>query len=71
MRFRVDPWSVEYGASVESDLSPSTVEVNPDVEVPGDRWAAIGPSPTAAEPASVLFVDGVRRVDARGLDRGG
>jgi hypothetical protein len=65
VRFRVDPWSVEYGASVESDLQPSTVAVNPDVEVPRDHWAAIGPDPRAREPATVLFVDGVRRVDAR------
>ena len=38
MKFRVDPWSVEYGASVESDLTPSTVDVNPDVELPADQW---------------------------------
>ncbi len=65
MKFRVDPWSVEYGASVESDLDQSAVDVNPDVEVPADEWHAIGPSATAREPATVLFVDGVRRVDAR------
>jgi hypothetical protein len=65
MKFRVDPWSVEYGASVESELSPTTVEVNPDVELPADRWAPIRASRTATEPGSVLFVDGVRRVDAR------
>ena len=65
MRFRVDPWSVEYGASVETELAASTVDVNVDVELPADRWHPIGPSVTAHEPATVLFVDGVRRVDAR------
>ena len=43
----------------------SAVDVNPDVERPSDEWAPIGPSPTAREPTTVLFVDGVRRVDAR------
>jgi hypothetical protein len=65
MKFRVDPWSVEYGASVEADLTPSTVDVNPEVEVPSDEWAEIGPRADAREPETVLFVDGVRRVDAR------
>jgi hypothetical protein len=65
MKFRVDPWSVEYGASVETDLGPSTVEVNPDVEVPTAEWSSIGPRASAREPATVFFVDGVRRVDAR------
>jgi hypothetical protein len=65
VRFRVDPWNVEYGASVESDLVASEVEVNLDVEVPADRWEPVGPRPDARPPATVLFVDGVRRVDAR------
>ena len=65
MKFRVDPWSVEYGASVESELTASTVEVNPDIEVASEHWAEIGPNAAAREPETVLFVDGVRRVDAR------
>ncbi len=65
MKFRVDPWNVEYGASVEGELEPSEAEVNPDVEVPRDRWSEIPPVPGAREPADVLFTDGVRRVDAR------
>jgi hypothetical protein len=65
VKFRVDPWSVEYGASVESDLDRSSVDVNPDVELPADEWRAIPPNPAAPEPATILFVDGVRRVDAR------
>ncbi len=65
MRFRVDPWNVEYGASVESELLPSEVEVNVEVEAPADRWEAVGPRPDARQPSTLLFVDGVRRVDAR------
>jgi hypothetical protein len=65
MRFRVDPWSVEYGASVERELGPTEVEVDPEVEVGAAAWAPIAPDPTARPVGRLLFVDGVRRVDAR------
>lgn len=65
MKFRVDPWSVEYGASVESDLSLSEVEVNVEVELSEDRWEPVPAKADAPQPSTVLFVDGVRRVDAR------
>jgi hypothetical protein len=63
MRFTVDPWDPSYGGSVETRLDPSDVAVNVDVEVPADAWGPIEPEgPDALE---VLFVDGVRRIDAR------
>ena len=63
MRFTVDPWDPSYGSAIEAVLDPSDVVVNTDVEVVADRWAAIA---TVGEPApTVLFVDGVRRIDAR------
>jgi hypothetical protein len=65
MRFRVDPWSVEYGASVESELSLTEVEVNVEVELPEDHWEPVAAQADAPQPSTVLFVDGVRRVDAR------
>jgi hypothetical protein len=65
MRFRVDPWSVEYGASVERDLVASEVEVHADIEISSGDWREIGPRPGVPQPGTVLFVDGVRRVDAR------
>jgi hypothetical protein len=65
MRFRVDPWSVEYGTSVEHELDPSDVAVNVEVERPAGEWDAIPPSPATPRAETVLFVDGVRRVDAR------
>jgi hypothetical protein len=64
MKFSVDPWDPSYGASVETELDPSEVAVDPTVEVPADAWAPIG-APAAARVATVLFVDGVRRIDAR------
>lgn len=60
----MDPWSVEYGAPVEAELTPTEVDVNVGVEMPADRWAPIATMPSA-DGGAVVFVDGVRRVDAR------
>jgi hypothetical protein len=68
MRFTVDPWDPSYGSSVETDLDPSEVVVNADVEVDSGAWQPIAvpsPDPTLAPTETVLFVDGVRRIDAR------
>lgn len=65
MRFAVDAWAPEYGAPADGEhLPPAEAEVDPDVEVPTRDWAPRTP-PAAAAPGRVLFVDGVRRVDAR------
>lgn len=62
MRFTVEPWAPDYGTPGGLDLPPAEPEVDLAVEAPPDRWEPIRPG---AEPASsVLFVDGVRRVDA-------
>ncbi len=60
MRFSVESWAPEFG--VPADATPDTeVPTNTDVEIKGS-WK---PLRSAAAPASeVLFVDGVRRVDA-------
>jgi hypothetical protein len=61
MKFTVQPWAPEYGASGRGDELDAP-EANVDVEVPSGRWE---PIPVRSEPAAeVLFVDGVRRVDA-------
>jgi hypothetical protein len=65
MRFSVDPWDPAYGTSAGSQLGESSAEVDVDVEVPAGEWAPIEPSPGLAPPSAVLFVDGVRRVDAQ------
>jgi hypothetical protein len=66
MRWRVESWDPGYGASTEdqAELGRSDAQVTPDVEVPESRWRPIGPDPEAAGWAAVLFVDGVRRIDA-------
>lgn len=63
MRFTVDPWDPSYGGSVETELDPSEVAVNAEIECAADAWGPI--EVTAAAVSEVLFVDGVRRIDAR------
>lgn len=65
-RFHVDAWDPGYGgAGAESpEDTGSTARVVLDVERPEADWAPV-PVPSAAPPSAVLFVDGVRRVDAR------
>jgi hypothetical protein len=65
MRFSVDPWDPSYGASVDGELERSTAEVDENVEVPAAMWAPVDPDPAVAPPDAVLFVDGVRRIDAQ------
>ena len=63
-RFTVDPWDPAYGVAVDVDeLEPTTGEVDVNIEVPAAEWRPLDPSPSAAV-QSVLFVDGVRRIDA-------
>ena len=66
MRWRVETWDPAYGASTEdpSELSRSTAQVSLDVEVPSDHWHPVEPDWAARSWPSVLFVDGVRRIDA-------
>ncbi|MGH9170668.1 MAG: hypothetical protein ACRD0Z_07340 [Acidimicrobiales bacterium] len=62
-RLTIDPWDPAYGVSVEiDDLEQSDGSVVLDIEVPAAKWAPIAPVPGRA--GSVLFVDGVRRIEA-------
>jgi hypothetical protein len=65
MRFSVDPWDPSYGVSLDVAESGSQQKVDIDVELPPDRWRPLDPEPGVVAPAAVLFVDGVRRVDAQ------
>ena len=67
MRFSVDGWDPAYGMSLELDdfLGESTASVDVNVELPADQWRPIDPVPDHRMPAALLFVDGVRRIEAR------
>lgn len=65
MQFSVESWAPEYGSSIEiDDLDDVSERVDATVERPLADWAPIAPAP-AERPDRVMFVDGVRRVDAR------
>jgi len=71
MRFTVDPWDPGYGASVQSDLAESTSVPITDVECPDEEWRPLAPGGRALPADTALFVDGVRRIEARAWIEGG
>jgi hypothetical protein len=62
MRYTVENWDSDYGAPTDPELSDASQAVDVTVEMPPERWRALLPETPAVE--EVLFVDGVRRVDA-------
>ena len=67
MRFTVDTWDPSYGTNTEIEdfLAESTARVDANVELPAGQWRAIDPNPATPVPDALLFVDGVRRIEAR------
>lgn len=66
-RVRVDPWEVDYGD--QTPLAPTddqpTEQVDHQVEVAESEWAAITPEGGAPPGQRIVFIDGVRRLEAR------
>jgi len=61
--FRLDPFAADYDAAIQlNETDEPTAAV--DLTVEKAEWAAV-PPPPGAGPASVFFVDGVRRVEHR------
>jgi hypothetical protein len=67
MRFAVESWAPDFGAQSEgAGMDASDAQVDIAVEVAPDKWGPLDPADRGAERAgSVLFVDGVQRIDAR------
>ncbi|HET6834852.1 MAG TPA: hypothetical protein VFH30_13335 [Acidimicrobiales bacterium] len=66
MRFAVETWAPDYGASVDgAALAGSDAEVDLGVEHDPLAWGPVRPQAGVAPAACVLFVDGVQRIDAR------
>jgi hypothetical protein len=64
VRFAVETWAPEFGAPVGGDvLGESDAQVDVTVERAAGDWSPVAPA--LAPPATVLFVDGVQRIDAR------
>jgi hypothetical protein len=67
MRFSVDAWDPAYGTSLEVEefFGESTARVDVNVERSAGQWRAIDPDLALTLPTALLFVDGVRRIEAR------
>ena len=65
MKFSVETWAPEYGLGLDLEqMEESKVEVDVGPEVDAEDWSPIQPQ-SPELPDSVLFVDGVRRIDVR------
>ena len=62
MRFSVETWAPEYGSPMDAEMEESTVMVDVEVELPADSWRPL--EVDTAPLGEVVFVDGVRRIDA-------
>ena len=64
MRFAVESWDPGYGTSGDdATLEPADQPVDATVELPLDQWRPVTPEGPA--PESLLFVDGIQRIDTR------
>lgn len=65
--YTIDPWDPSYGVAVgdEIDGRESSARLDLGVEVPVDEWRPIAVDGNVRRPSSLLFLDGVRRIDAR------
>jgi uncharacterized protein len=67
VRLDVDGWDPGYGASYDGSEGPSatsSAQLDADVERPASSWQPLCPPADVRPPATVLLVDGVRRIDA-------
>ena len=66
MKFSVESWAPEYGIAVDAtQLDEPSNSVDVTIEVPPDAWQPQSPPADTPAPSRMLFVDGVRRIDAR------
>lgn len=64
--YTVDPWDPGYGVARGDELDgrESSARLDLDIELPAASWRPLSPA-DGPLPGSVLFLDGVRRIDAR------
>jgi hypothetical protein len=68
--FSVDPWDPSYGMAYGEEmdgesLQESSAELRLDLELPAGQWRPMEADPGVLVPGTILFLDGVRRIDAR------
>lgn len=67
LQVRLDPWQVDYGAELPLDSEQEAAadeNIILDIEVPPEQWQPITPVAVRIH-ERLVFVDGVRRVEAR------
>ena len=62
MKFTVEAWDSDYGAPTDAELTDASENVDVSIEIRPEDWRPLLPEDDGAE--DILFVDGVRRVDA-------
>lgn len=62
MKFTVEAWDSDYGAPTDAELDDASQNVDVTVEIKPEDWRPLLPESDPV--ADILFVDGVRRVDA-------
>lgn len=67
---QLDPWQVDYGTELPLDEieEAATDDVELDVEMASEDWQPIRPT-EGTQPSKLIFVDGVRGIEARLLAR--
>lgn len=68
--YSVDPWDPSYGMAYSEELTgealqPSSAELVLDLELPPEQWRPLTAASRQPVPGTILFLDGVRRIDAR------
>lgn len=64
LRIAVESWSPDYGSPFEAEGAQAEPQVDLDVEIRSAHWGPVDPSRHARPVIPVMFVDGVRRIDA-------
>ncbi len=62
MKFTVEAWDSDYGAPTDSELQDASENVDVSIEFRPEEWRPV--LPEVSPVPDILFVDGVRRVDA-------
>lgn len=64
MRMHVDAWDPGYGTGFDAPDDDGEVASDVTIELPPESWRPLSPPPEVRPAQTVLFVDGVRRLDA-------
>lgn len=68
----IESWDPAFGVSADiAENVAATVDIDPGIEIPAERWKPLAPARPTPVPRRVAFVDGVQRIDANAWLRSG